>query len=65
VGGMDERVARRVEEAGYRAAWAAAARPTVHIENPILCFRRVKITPSDSRLCRFAIKAYGFKGMLG
>jgi len=63
VGGVDERVAECVKKAGYRAAWVAGARPTVEIKDPLLSLRRVKISPSDHHLWRFAVKAYGMRGM--
>jgi peptidoglycan/xylan/chitin deacetylase (PgdA/CDA1 family) len=63
VGGVDERVAECVKKAGYRAAWIAGAPPTKRIEDPLLCLRRTKVTPSDSYLLRFAVKAYGVRGM--
>lgn len=63
VGGVDERVADLVQQAGYRAAWVAGAKPTVSIAQPQLCFRRIKVTPSDTHLSRFAVKAYGLKGI--
>lgn len=63
VGGMDQRVADCVKKSGYRAAWVAGARPTVSIKDPLLSIRRIKVTVSDSNLSRFAIKAYGIKGL--
>ena len=65
VGGVNERVAEEVKRAGYRAAWAAGARPSVPTENPLFCLRRIKVTPSDSSVFRFAVKAWGIKGMFG
>ena len=63
VGGVDERVAEVVKKAGYRAAWVAGARPRPSIKNPIFSFRRLKVTPSDSSLFHFSVKAYGIKGL--
>lgn len=63
VGGVDERVAEEVVKAGYRAAWVAGARPTVSVAKPFLSLRRIKVTPSDSNLIHFALKAYGIKGI--
>lgn len=63
VGGVDERVAEQVRMAGYRAAWVAGARPTILIKDSSLSLRRLKINSSDSSLFRFAIKAYGIKGL--
>jgi len=62
VGGVDQRVADGVQKAGYRAAWAAGAKPS-HRKgiDPFLCLRRIKVSPSDSNLFRFAIKSYGLK----
>lgn len=64
VGGVDERVAEEVRKAGYRAAWVAGARPTVKIRDCRYSLRRIKVTPSDASLVRFAIKAYGLKNYL-
>jgi peptidoglycan/xylan/chitin deacetylase (PgdA/CDA1 family) len=63
VGGVDERVAACVKKAGYRAAWVAGASPTRRIKDPLLCLRRIKVTPSDSHSWHFAVKAYGARGM--
>ena len=63
VGGVDARIAEQVRRAGYRAAWVAGGRPSTVIREPSLCFRRIKITPSDSNLTRFLLKAYGVKGL--
>lgn len=63
VGGVNERVAEEVRKAGYRAAWVAGASPTVSITDKLFCLRRIKVTPSDRHLTRFAIKAYGIKGL--
>ena len=63
IGGVDEKVAECVKKAGYRAAWVAGARPTIEIVDPLLCLQRIKISPSDSILFRFAVKAYGIKGL--
>lgn len=64
VGIVDKRVLEKVKRAGYRAAWVAGARPDVFLQDSSYTFRRVKITPSDSQILRFAIKAYGLKGLL-
>ena len=64
VGGVDQRVSEYVKKAGYRAAWVAGGKPSYRIEDPLLCLRRVKISPSDSYLFRFAVKAYGVKNLL-
>ena len=64
VGGVDERVAHFVMKAGYRAAWVAGGRPRVTAQNSNFLIRRVKVSPSDSSLSRFSIKAYGIKGWL-
>ena len=63
VGGVDERVAGEVKRAGYRAAWVAGGRPSARVENRFMCLRRIKVGPSDSYLFRFAIKAWGLKGL--
>ena len=64
VGGVDKRVADGVRKAGYRAAWAAGAKPSHRREiDPFLCLRRIKVSPSDSNLFRFALKGYGLKGL--
>ena len=63
VGGVDERVAALVREAGYRAAWVAGARPSLSIQEPRFVLRRLKISPSDAYLPRFSLKAYGVKGL--
>jgi len=63
VGGVDERVGEAVQKAGYRAAWVAAARPTRSVKNELFSLRRVKISPSDAHLGRFALKAWGLKGL--
>lgn len=64
VGGVDERVAGEVKRAGYRAAWVAGGRPSAQVENRFFCLRRIKVGPSDSYVFRFAIKAWGLKGLL-
>lgn len=63
VGGMDEKVVEAVKRAGYQAAWVAGARSTNPVRETLLCLRRIKVTPSDSSLIRFAIKAYGIKSL--
>lgn len=63
VGGVNERVAGEVKRAGYRAAWVAGGCPSIQIDNPLLSLRRIKVGPSDSSLFRFAIKAWGIKGI--
>lgn len=63
VGGVNERVAEEVKRAGYRAAWVAGGRPSIQIDNHLLSLRRIKVGPSDSSLLRFAIKAWGIKGI--
>ena len=63
VGGVDQRVADEVEQAGYRAAWVAGARPTCRIRQRRLSLRRVKIGPSDGQIFRFSLKARGIKGL--
>ena len=64
VGGVSKRVTELVQKVGYRAAWVAGARPNIHPKNSSLCIRRQKVTPSDSNLIHFAVKAYGWKSML-
>lgn len=61
VGGLSEPVAGEVKRAGYKAGWVASATPTVRIDDPLFCVRRVKISSSDSNLFRFAIKTFGIK----
>ncbi len=61
VGGTDERVAGLVKKAGYQAAWVAGARPSIQIQDPLFCLRRIKVGPKDHSLVRFAMKAYGLK----
>ena len=63
VGGVDERVADSVMKAGYRAAWVAGGRPRVTVRDSSFFIRRVKVSPSDSSLSHFALKAYGIKGL--
>lgn len=63
VGGVDAEVSDLVAEAGYRAAWVAGGRSRNPIRNSILCLRRIKVGPSDSNLFRFAVKAWGVKGV--
>lgn len=63
VGGVDQRVMRKVRDSGYRSAWVAGARPTIRLEEPQYCLRRFKITPSDSALSRFGAKAYALKAL--
>jgi len=65
VGGVNERVVDQVRGAGYKAGWVAGARPSVSTREPLFSIRRVKISPSDSSLSRFAVKAYGIKGLFG
>lgn len=64
VGGMDERVVSYVKRAGYKAAWVAGGRPSCRNGFGIYSLRRIKVSPSDSSLIRFAVKAYGLKGLL-
>lgn len=63
VGGVDQRVADLVKEAGYVAGWVAGARPSIIVKDSLLSLRRIKVTPSDSNPSLFAIKAYGIKGL--
>ena len=63
VGGVDERVAEQVRKAGYRAAWVAGAKPNDIIRSSLFSIRRLKVSPGDSSLSHFAIKAYGFKSI--
>ena len=63
VGGVDQRVADEVEQAGYQAAWVAGARPTLRIRQRRLSLRRIKIGPSDGQILRFSLKAWGIKGV--
>lgn len=63
VGVVDERVAEKVKKAGYRAAWVAGTRPAAPVSDSFYCFQRVKVSPSDAMLLRFAVKAYGLKGL--
>ncbi len=64
VGGVDERVMKKVRDAGYRNAWVAGARPSIGLTDPDYCLRRFKVTPSDSSLSHFSVKAYGLKSLL-
>ena len=64
VGGVDERVAQFVVRAGYRAAWVAGGRPKVSARNSHFFIRRIKVSPSDSSLFHFSVKAYGIKGLV-
>lgn len=64
VGGVDERVMKKVRDSGYRSAWVAGARPSVRLNDPRFCLRRFKISPSDSALYRFGAKAYGLRTLL-
>lgn len=63
VGGVDQRVADAVCEAGYRAAWVAGAKPSSKIRNPFFSLRRVKVSQGDSSMPLFSLKAYGIKGL--
>ncbi len=64
VGGVDGRVLKKVQDSGYRNAWVAGARPSLRLIDPSYCLRRFKVTPSDSSLSHFSVKAYGLKALL-
>ena len=61
VGGVNSRVADLVQKAGYDSAWVAGARPLLQAGGFPMLLRRIKVTPKDGWMVRFAIKAYGLK----